>query len=126
MDIFIEQLVKREKGLKEYGIVIGSIVGALLLIYILFVVSPLRNVAFFAFIVVCGLIYLLYLLVTSINLEYEYCFTNGALDVDKIINVRKRARVTELNARAIDMMGSCSNPNYQRYLENSSFKKVYA
>lgn len=126
MDIFVEQLIKKEKGMKEYGIVVASIAAALALIYMMITVSIFRSFAFITFIVVCGLIYLLYLLVTSINLEYEYCFTNGSLDVDKIVNMRKRARMTELNARTIDLMASRSNSNFERYLNNSSFKKVYA
>lgn len=48
----------------------------------------------------------LILLITSVNLEYEYCFTNGSFDVVAIVNVRKRKRLTEFNAREVEIRAS--------------------
>lgn len=81
---------------------------------------------FIIFIVACGLIYLLYMLITSVNLEYEYCFTNGSFDVDAIVNVRKRKRLTEFNAREVEIMAKRSHPDFERYMNNQSYQKVYA
>ncbi len=125
MDIFVEQLVKKKRDAKDYLIVVLSIAAALGLMWLLFSFIT-TFIGFFAFIVVAVLLYAIYLLVTSINLEYEYCFTNGAFDVDKIINVRKRKRITELNAREIEIMASRKSPEFNRYLTNPAFKKVYA
>ena len=70
------------------------------------------------FIVAVALVYVLYRVVVGTNIEFEYCFTNGALDVDKIINVQRRKRLAELNARKIDIMASANHSEYRRYLEN--------
>ncbi len=127
MDIFIEQLVKKNREAKDYLVIVGGIIAALLVVYILgSLMLAVPYVGFVIFIVVCGLIYLLYNLITSVNMEYEYAFTNGDFDVDAIINLKKRKRLTELNAREIELMGSRSNTNFERYLNNPAYKKVYA
>ncbi len=103
MDIFIEQLVKKNREAKDYLVIVGGIIAALLVVYILgSLMLAVPYVGFVIFIVVCGLIYLLYNLITSVNMEYEYAFTNGDFDVDAIINLKKRKRLTELNAREIE------------------------
>lgn len=125
MDIFIEQLVKKKRDAKDFAIIIGGIAAAILIVYLLtFMFNSMLG--FIMVIAVCALIYGLYLLITSINLEYEYCFTNGALDVDKIVNLRKRQRMTELNAREIEIMANRTNPSFEKYMNNSAFKKIYA
>ena len=122
MDIFIEQLVKKNREAKDYLVIVGGIIAALLVVYILgSLMLAVPYVGFVIFIVVCGLIYLLYNLITSVNMEYEYAFTNGDFDVDAIINLKKRKRLTELNAREIELMGSRSNTNFERYLNNPAY-----
>ena len=78
------------------------------------------------FITAAVLLYLIYNLGLSINVEYEYCFTNGALDVDKIIAARKRKRLTELNARDIEIMATIKNPAFKDYIKNRGIKKIDA
>lgn len=41
-----------------------------------------------------------YYLVTNLDVEYEYIFTNGELDVDKIIAQRKRKRLCSVRIGA--------------------------
>ncbi len=125
MDIFVEQLVKKKRDIKDFAIIIGGIIAALLIIYMMLSVFN-AMLGFITVIVVFALVYVLYLLITSVNLEYEYCFTNGAFDVDKIINLRKRQRMTELNAREIDIMAKRTSPSFEKYINNPSFKKIYA
>ncbi|HIW57740.1 MAG TPA: hypothetical protein H9685_06170 [Firmicutes bacterium] len=125
MDIFVEQLVKKRRDGKDYLIMILCVVGVLAVLAA-FSVFSMTAIGFIAFLVAAALVYVLYMVFTSINLEYEYCFTNGALDVDKIINVRKRKRMTELNARTIELMAPRSHSQYERYLRDQQYKKVYA
>ena len=127
MDIFVEQLVKKKRDSKDYLIILAGIIGALLVIYVLgALMFSIPLMGFIIFIVACGLIYLLYMLITSVNLEYEYCFTNGSFDVDAIVNVRKRKRLTEFNAREVEIMAKRSHPDFERYMNNQSYQKVYA
>lgn len=126
MDIFVEQLVKRKRRAIDYIRIAACILAMLLVVYILLYGLMLDGIGFIIY-VVCGcLIYILYLLVTATNMEYEYCFTNGALDIDKIINKRSRKRLIEVNARRIDMMASSCTPNFKRLVDDKSIKKIYA
>lgn len=126
MDIFVEQLVKKKRGVKELLTVFASILGAILLLWVMTFafVFPFIGFGIFAVCVVC--MYLLYFLITSINQEYEYCFTNGILDVDRIINMRKRKKMLEINVRKMELMGNRTSVEFRKYMEDSSVKKVYA
>ena len=45
----------------------------------------------------------LYRVFTGFETEYEYTFTNGELDIDKIVAKRKRERVVSLKLREADI-----------------------
>ena len=125
MDIFVEQLIKRKRRASDFVKVALCIIASTIVIFFTFLTigSPLTP---FTFLLGAGLLYVLYNLNISINVEFEYCFTNGALDVDKIIAARKRKRLTELNARDIEMMGTTKNRAFRGYMENNEIKKIYA
>lgn len=125
MDIFVEQLVVRRRTGKDYLMMAGCVAAALLICF--FVPMFLgRFLGGFTLLLCVGLVYLLYNIMIGSNLEYEYSFTNGAMDVDKIIAAKRRKRVTSLNARDIEMMGTTKNPAFDGYMKNSEIKKVYA
>lgn len=132
MDIFVEQLVKKKKTAGSYARIWGGIIGALLFLWIFFtilypmIIQVIPMLGTISFLLCAGVVFLLYLLVVNTNLEYEYCFTNGALDVDKIINRRNRKRMTELNARKIEKMARPTDPEFQRLMQERSVKKIYA
>ena len=132
MDIFVEQLVTKKKTAGSYARIWGGIIGAILLLWLFFavlypiVLHVVPMMGAFAFLACVGLIYLLYLLIVNTNLEYEYCFTNGAMDVDKIINRRNRKRMAELNARKIERMAKIGDAEFCRLMKDRSVKKMYA
>lgn len=132
MDIFVEQLVTKKKTAGSYLRIWGGIFSVLAFLWLFFsflypiiwqVIPALGSLALLACV---GLIYLLYLLIVNTNLEYEYCFTNGAMDVDKIANRRSRKRMTELNVRRIDRMAKPNDPEFQRLMQDQGVKKIYA
>lgn len=125
MDIFVEQLIKRKRRASDFVKVGLCVVAATVVIFLTFITigSPLTSLTLLLGV---GLLYVLYNLNISINVEFEYCFTNGSLDVDKIIAARKRKRLTELNAREIEMMGTTKNRAFKGYMQNSDIKKIYA
>ena len=127
MDIFIEQLVKKNREAKDYLVIVGGIIAALLVVYILgSLMLAVPYVGFVIFIVVCGRRSRLYNRLSSGQWVSEKGWTVGVGVVDAIINLKKRKRLTELNAREIELMGTRSNPNFERYLNNPAYKKVYA
>lgn len=126
MDVFVEQLVKRRR---TSGDIVKIILCVLAILLVLMATPILIGIQYFgsiALLLCVGLIYLLYNVLISVNLEYEYAFTNGALDIDKIIAARRRKRLTDLNAREIEIMAKTSNRAYKSYAENRGIKKIYA
>ena len=96
MDIFIEYMVKKRKKAADYLsaaalAVLGVIVILAVFIALMTLVPQLSSIALLA---VAGIGWLDYRLITSFNVEYEYSLVNSEMDVDKIINVRKRKRMT--------------------------------
>ena len=108
-DVFVEYMVKKKTGSKDVLMSLGvSILGAILIFVSIFLtpVSPM-----IPFLVICGVIYGVYYVISSRSLEFEYSITNGDIAVDKIINRRSRKRLTSFDAKAIEEMG--------KYTENA-------
>ena len=126
MDIFVEQIVRRRRQPLDYVKLLLCLIAATIVIMAMFIFNAIPFIGTIIFFVGAALVYVIYNVGTSINLEYEYCFTNGALDVDKIIAARKRKRMTEINARHIDMMGTTKNRVFAGYMQNREIKKIYA
>lgn len=75
----------------------------------------------FALIVV-GLFYIR----VNIRVEYEYSFTNGELDVDKVINNTKRKRLLTVDMRKIERMAPVEDESYAAYDADAQMKRTYA
>ncbi len=119
-DIFNEQLVKRnqnskdqvKKGLIIAGGVVVVVVGAMIP-FLSFIMLPIALVV----------AWLVLFLLKRFNLEYEYIFTSGELDIDKIINRNKRKRVLSINVKDIELMAPVNRKEFERDL--SKFNKLY-
>ena len=94
-DVFIEKIVKRRKTGKDM-LLIGLI---LTIIPIAFLASLIIGLEF-GMLLFAGSIYLVYRLITGMNVEYEYILTNDDISIDKIIARRRRKRMYN---------GSCKN-----------------
>ena len=92
MDIFIEYMVKKKKGMQDYLLMFGISLFGVAALFLVFVIlmSIIPQIASIILLLVVGGFYGIYRLITSFNLEYEYSLVNSEMDVDKIINVRKR------------------------------------
>ncbi len=126
MDIFVEQLVKKKRTGKDLAKIFACLVGAFVLLFAITMGLAIPALGFFIFAVCAVFIYLLYQMVCSTKLEYEYCFTNGILDIDKIINFRSRKSMLEINVRKMEMMGTRQNRAFFANMEDRSVKKVDA
>ena len=118
-DIFVEHMVKKKMGVADIAVSIGvSMLGAvLILVSILFAgVTPM-----IPFIVLCGVIYGVYWVISSRSVEFEYSVTN----VDKIMNRRSRKRLTSFDAKNIEEMGKYTE-NAQRLRTRRVDKTIMA
>lgn len=127
MDVFVEYMVKRKKNITDFLKVIGVLIGGFVLMLVLgSVFGALPALGSISLFILAGIVYLMYYLVTSINLEYEYILTGTELDVDKIINVRKRKKMTTVNIRGIECFSKLKNAEYNSYKNDSGINKIYA
>ena len=107
MDIFVEQIVKKEANGKTTAlkILIGL---AAAVICVISVFLMLLGFAIALFIAI-GAVYGAYWLMTGLDVEYEYIVTNGEIDVDKIIAQRKRKRLLTVKASVFERFGKLSD-----------------
>lgn len=98
-DIFVEQLVKKRMGPRDYAVIAAVILGAVAVMSLSFVVP------FLSLYILVGVCFGAYYLITSRSLEFEYSVTNGDITVDKIIRRRKRKRVLSADAHDIEEIG---------------------
>ena len=108
MDSFAEQLVVREDTSADKMKKIGIYVGGIALTVILAGIAILNLgslMSFVLLILACGTGYGTYFLGIGTYVEYEYTFTNGELDVDKIIGKRKRVELLSADVRKFTAFG---------------------
>ena len=113
MDNFAEQLVKKnETGSDRTRRTMMTIVGILLslslaVLSVLQLGSPLVSLLGFILAVAAG--FGTYRMIQNTKIEYEYTFTNGELDVDKIIAQKKRREMMSTNVRQFTDFGKYSD-----------------
>jgi hypothetical protein len=99
MDNFYEQLNKTEKS-SVYSIMN-------ILSYLFFVLAAIFLCSFYflysAISLILGLI--LFFIKKKFLLEYEYTYTNGEIDIDMIVEKKKRKKVISFNVKDIQAYG---------------------
>ena len=112
-DVFLEQLVKKKSTgvdiLKKCLILLAGLF--LCLLGLNFVVSQFFGPI--ALLVAVGAIYFSWFFITSLNLEFEYIYTNGEIDVDKIMAKRKRKRMTTVKISAFEEFGTYDQEKFR-------------
>lgn len=130
MDIFVEEIVRKRKTFSDIIKVLGLVLAATIIAAIVFtVVLPMApQFGSGLFLLVILAYYGAYWLATSLNLEYEYSLVSHEIDVDKIMNRKKRKRLTTVDIKKVDAFGyrDSNNHEYQKFLGDISIKKIYA
>lgn len=111
MDNFAEQLVKKEENssnkLKKIIVYILGILVTLILVFVSFI--NLGNIfSMVGLLLAAAAGYGTYFLAQSLYVEYEYSFTNGELDVDKIIAKKKRVQMVVVDVKKVTAFGKYS------------------
>jgi len=109
MDIFVERIVTKKKGLKEYLKALGIILIALLAAMVVTVYFFPEGIVIIAYVAIA---YAAKFFIGNLNVEYEYSLTNGDLDIDKIINQRKRKPLFSTTCKDIEQMAKLSSSQY--------------
>lgn len=122
MDLFNEYIITRKKGGREYLIIAGMIVGALVLIFTATLFAGYLQS--FYLLLVAAVIYFLYIGITSMNVEFEYSVTNGDVDIDKIAARRKRTRVVSVHSRTFEYFAPLIDENMSVYNDQTITKRL--
>lgn len=115
MDNFAEQLVKKHLASSDQFRKVAILVGGIFIALILAIISFMNIGNIFSIIglllaAVAG--YFTFYLIQGMDVEYEYTFTNGELDIDKIIAKKRRKELITIDVRKIKDFG--------KYDENAS------
>lgn len=130
MDVFLEYLLQKrptaKDTLKKVGIVLLACFVSLVIFFIFNMTVLAKFIGAYSLLLVVGAFYGAYILVRDTNLEYEYIFTNGDLDIDKIKGRKTRKRMTSLQCRGIECMAKIDDPMHKSEFEAEGMEKIDA
>lgn len=104
MDIFGEQLIRREVSGADWAKKIGLALGGLILSSVSMFFALATGFSILLFLAV-GILFGLVWLLTGMNYEYEYILTNEDFDFDKITGKRKRNRLITIKFNTVEEFG---------------------
>jgi len=131
MDYFHEESVtKINSGLNSVIYVIcyiGMIIfGLFALQGLASIMSGIINISNIIFMLVCGgLAYGCFVLKNNQRIEYDYTFTNGILDIAKIINNSKRKKLLSVDVKDFEVIAPISDEGFKRMLHHKGIQKRY-
>lgn len=122
-DVFVEQIIERRQdagiiGKKLAITAAGLIVSAAFLFF-----GVVRFLFPFVF---AASIWAAVVLSRRMNLEYEYSFTNGDLDVDCIVARRSRSKLLSVSIRTFDILAPKKEEFRSEYESQTIGKTVFA
>lgn len=115
-DLYSELLVKKEQTPKD-----KMVKGTLITLTVLFVVAgllltPILLIGAIALGIAC------YFIVPRTDLEYEYLFVNGDMDIDVIMSKTKRKRVMTLKMEEVDLMAPVNSHRMDYHNGNKNLR----
>ena len=128
MDRFLEEVVvKKQRGLNEalyllsFALMIFLAIFGFMMFQVLFMQFDL--ISLILTVLCLGGAFLLYMYRGRLRAEYEYTFTNGALDFAMVFNNQKRKSLGSLAVNRVDAFGKVSGNAFQRYVTMNGIKR---
>jgi len=118
-DVFVEQLVRRQRPGGETMFKLGTVFAGLVLITAAFLLAKNFFPVLFALVIILEFFAFVYTVK-----EYEYSFINGDVDIDKILGRRKRSTVLSVSCKEITAMAPCAG--HESTLQGSFTRTVDA
>ena len=126
MDTFLEYLMKKKPTGMDFLKRLGIVLAALVLCYLIILgFSQVQFLRAYIFIALAGVVYFSIIFMRNFDLEYEYIYTNGDLDIDMVKGRKTRKRMIGLSCKNIELMASDKNMTYKRDFEGGNFAKKY-
>lgn len=136
MDDFLEQTAVRQKQgaftlLYYLAWVVMAVCGVIALLSLTNVVGMNPETGGIAFhlpmlvmaVVFGGLAFLCFRGKDECRVEYDYSFTNGSLDVSKVMNERRRRYLCSVETKDVISCGPASGPAFQKALKEPGIKQ---
>lgn len=131
MDNFKEEVVVRKQGraVSAIGFVMCWILIVAFGLYGMIGLSSILSLDFqvanfVSFIVGGGVAFLLYRYKDNFRTEYEYTFTNGEMDVAKVLGNSRRKQLTTVRMREMEAGGWADTDAFDRYLSMKDVKRL--
>ena len=118
-DLYSELLVKKERTAKDRLVKGGIIALIVLLVLAGLFIMPLLLIAA----IVLGVCAYLFIF-PGTDLEFDYLFVNGELDIDKIMAKSKRKRVKSLQLAEADIVAPLNSHRMDYYNGNQKMKTM--
>ena len=115
-DLYSELLVKKKQTAKDLVVKYGLIALTVIMVLGGLVLNVLLLVPAIALGIAC------YFVIPKTDLEYEYLFVNGELDIDMIMSKSKRKRVKSLQLAEADLVAPLKSHRMDYYNGNQKMK----
>ena len=115
-DLYEELLVKRKKKASDSALKALMIAAIVISVFAGLFIHP------FALLAAIGFGILAYFKMPALDLEYEYLYVNGELDVDKIMSKMKRKRVGSFDIDKADLIAPYKSHELDCYKHNKDLK----
>lgn len=117
-DLYTEVLVEKKFTGKDMAIKVGLIFLTVFVAAVGLMFIPL------ALVVALALGVLDYFMIPKLNVEYEYLYVNGELDIDKIYSRSKRKKGGRYDLAKIEIMAPVNSHQLDSYRNNTGIKTV--
>lgn len=120
MEQFVEQIERKRRNTKDILIKTATVSAVIILTLICFMLSAVINfyMAVVAMFILMGGIYVIWYVFSNLKIEYEYSIISGSITLAKIMAKRKRKRIVEFEASAIEDMVEYGNSDFDTRLYN--------
>lgn len=125
LDYFTEYIVKRKRSGTDIALTALIVVGAVIVFLALCYIGLVTGLMQILLLLAVGALWGAYILIGKFSIEYEYIVTNGEMDIDKIMQRRKRKRIITVpvkNIRSIEPV-RVDNTVYKQVIDASKNDK---
>ena len=122
--MYAEYLVKRKKNIFDFIIILLIVFAGITATLSLFGFLFMQLYGMFAFIGIALVWYIVYLVVSSRNIEYEYCVTDGVLDIDIITAKRKRKTLATITLSSAEIIAPASIEYIEQFNKTGVTNKI--
>lgn len=138
MDHFHEEIiVRKNKQMANilYGVL--TVLSGIAAVYTVFIMSSLANLIFTVswghilllaldLVLSAGITALLLYFRSRQRIEFEYAFTNGFIEIAKVINNSKRKELLGIKYKEVEAIGPCTSEEFARYQDMKDKKVINA